>query len=199
MEAQMSRKYEVQGSDTLSAIAERFYGDATLFNLIAAVNQLADPNVIAVGRVLSIPDLPSHWDVVQVTGWEQARKVGTLAIKISCKVPAGMRLVIESVSGHCVLQQGMLYPLALGEIDALGITEQPLAIFPWVQSFYGADIQNVDSEQWFAFHTATRLYVPGPIDHLTFAAGFIGLDQNQQGFAEAHVCVNGYLEAAPNQ
>jgi hypothetical protein len=108
-----------------------------------------------------------------------------------------MRLVIESVSGHCVQQQGMLYPLALGEIDALGITEQPLAIFPWVQSFYSADIKDAISERWFAFHTATRLYVSGPVDHLTFGAGFVGLDLNEEGFAEAHVCINGYLEAAP--
>ena len=36
VEAQMSRKYQVQAGDTLSAIAERFYGDATLFDLIAA-------------------------------------------------------------------------------------------------------------------------------------------------------------------
>jgi transposase len=32
VEAQMSRKYQVQAGDTLSAIAKRFYGDATLFD-----------------------------------------------------------------------------------------------------------------------------------------------------------------------
>jgi nucleoid-associated protein YgaU len=52
----MSRKYQVQTGDVLTKIAQRFYGDATLFGLIAAANQLADPNKIAVGQVLSIPD-----------------------------------------------------------------------------------------------------------------------------------------------
>jgi LysM repeat protein len=194
----MSRKYQIQAGDTLSAIAKRFYGDATLFGLIAAANQLADPNKIAPGQVLSIPDLPSHWDVVQVTGSDQIVKTGFLAIKIACDVPAGMRLVIESVSGQCVQQNGMLFPLVLGEIDVLGRPVQPLACFPWVQSFYSADIQNATSPRWFAFHTATRLYVTGPVDHLTFSAGFSGLEPDEvTGFAEAHICVNGYLEAAP--
>jgi len=70
----MSRKYQIQAGDTLSAIEKRFYGDATVFGLIAAANQLADPNKIAPGQVLSILDLPSHWDVVQVTGSDQIAK-----------------------------------------------------------------------------------------------------------------------------
>ena len=42
----MARTYEVQSGDTLSGIAQRFYGDPTLFGLIATVNNLADPNLI---------------------------------------------------------------------------------------------------------------------------------------------------------
>jgi nucleoid-associated protein YgaU len=38
----MSRKYQIQAGDTLRAIALRFYGEATYFNLIAAANNLAD-------------------------------------------------------------------------------------------------------------------------------------------------------------
>jgi LysM repeat protein len=126
----MSRKYQVQTGDTLSKIAQRFYGDATYFELIAAANQLADPNKLAVGQALSIPNLPSHWDVMQATGWDQIRKTGPFVVKIACDVPAGMRLVIESVSGRCLMQGGVLFPLALGEVDALGQPEQPLACFP---------------------------------------------------------------------
>lgn len=192
----MSRKYQVQTGDTLTKIAERFYGDATYFELIAAANQLADPNKLAVGQSLSIPDQPSHWDVVQATGWDQIRNTGSLVVKVACNVPAGMRLVIESVSGRCVMQGGVLFPLALGEVDALNQPEHPLACFPWIQSFDSADI-DATAPRWFAFHVATRLYVTGPVDHLTFSAGFIGLDPNQAGFAEPHICVNGYLEGAP--
>jgi LysM repeat protein len=192
----MSRKYRVQAGDTLSEIAQRFYGDSTLFGLIATANQLADPNKIIVGQVLAIPDLPNHWDVVQVTRGDQIRKTGFLAIKIPCKVPAGMRLVIEAVSARCVNQKGMLFPLALGEVNALGCVEKPLGCFPWIQSFVSEDLEDEWTPRWFGFHTATRLYVGGPVDHITFSSGFIGLENNE-GFAEATICVTGYLEAAP--
>jgi LysM repeat protein len=192
----MSRKYQVQTGDVLSKISERFYGDATLFGLIAAANQLTDPNKIAVGQVLSIPDLPSHWDVIQATGSNQVRATGPLAVQVPCNVPAGMRLVIETVSAECVLQPGVLFPLFLGELDVLMRPVNPLAFFPWVQSFYGADVAD-GASRWFGFHTPTRLYVAGPVDHLTFSAGFAGPEPNGGGFAEVHVCVNGYLEAAP--
>jgi LysM repeat protein len=192
----MSRKYQVQPGDVLTKIAQRFYGEATLFGLIAAANQLSDPNKIAPGQVLAIPDLPGHWDVVQVTGSNQIRATGALAVQIPCNVPVGMRLVIETVSAQCVQQPGVLFPLILGELDPLNRPVQPLAFFPWVQSFDSADIKDGDP-RWFALHTATHLYVAGPADHLTFSAGFIGPEPNQAGFAEVYVCVNGYLEAAP--
>ena len=193
----MSRKYQIQTGDTLSAVAKRYYGDATLFGLIAAANNLADPNKIAPGQVLAIPDLPSHWDVVQVTGWDQIRKTGIWSINVACNVPPGMRLVIESVSGQCVLQSGVLDPVVMGEIDVLGQPANPLAFFPWVQTFYSGDIHDATSPRWFAFHSATRLYVAGPVENLTFSAGFSGTDPDGSGFAEAHICVNGYLEANP--
>ena len=69
-------------------------------------------------------------------------------------------------------------------------------LFGRVQRFYNGDMTD-GAGRWFAFHTATRLYVVGPVDHLTFSAGFAGPGSSQDGFAEVHVCVNGYLEAAP--
>ena len=47
-------KYTVVAGDTLSGLAQRFYGDATFYPLIAKVNGIADPNVINVGHVLVI-------------------------------------------------------------------------------------------------------------------------------------------------
>ncbi|WP_067540234.1 LysM peptidoglycan-binding domain-containing protein [Nocardia crassostreae] len=41
--------------DTLWDLAAQFYGDPTLFTLIAAANHLADPNLIFPGQVLIIP------------------------------------------------------------------------------------------------------------------------------------------------
>jgi LysM repeat protein len=193
----MSRKYQIQAGDTLRAIALRFYGEATYFNLIAAANNIADPNTVAPGQTISIPDLPDHWDVVQATGWDQIRTTGIWSIKVACTVPTGMRLVIESLSGQCVLQPGMLGPVVMGEIDPLGQPSNPLAFFPWVQCFYGGDIPAGSSPRWFGFHSVTRLYVAGPVENLTFSAVFIGAGTDGSGFAEAHICINGYLEANP--
>ena len=47
-------RYTVVAGDTLSALASRFYGDASFYPLIATVNGIADPDVIDVGQVLVI-------------------------------------------------------------------------------------------------------------------------------------------------
>ena len=47
-------RYTVVAGDTLSALASRFYGDASFYPLIATVNGIADPAVIDVGQVLVI-------------------------------------------------------------------------------------------------------------------------------------------------
>lgn len=49
--------HEVQAGDTLSKIAKRYYGDASLYMQIFEANtdQLKDPNLIKVGQKLRIP------------------------------------------------------------------------------------------------------------------------------------------------
>ena len=47
-------RHTVVAGDTLSALASRFYGDASFYPLIATVNGIADPDVIDVGQVLVI-------------------------------------------------------------------------------------------------------------------------------------------------
>jgi nucleoid-associated protein YgaU len=51
----MTEKYEVVSGDTLFKLAERFYGDGSLYPVIAVINHLADPNHIVVGQELEIP------------------------------------------------------------------------------------------------------------------------------------------------
>ncbi len=52
-----TRTYVVGKGDTLGKIARRFYGDPARFTLIVAANALANPDALAVGQRLVIPDL----------------------------------------------------------------------------------------------------------------------------------------------
>ena len=49
--------YVVQSGDTLSKIAQKYYGDASLYNKIFQANRdiLKDPNKISPGQKLKIP------------------------------------------------------------------------------------------------------------------------------------------------
>jgi len=49
---------EVQRGDTLSAIAEREYGDPAAWRPIARANLIANPRVLEPGRLLVVPPLP---------------------------------------------------------------------------------------------------------------------------------------------
>jgi nucleoid-associated protein YgaU len=47
--------YVVQAGDTLSGIAQQFYGDASKYKDIARANNISDPDLIKVGQKLQIP------------------------------------------------------------------------------------------------------------------------------------------------
>jgi chitinase len=49
------QQYTVQSGDTLRSIAQRFYGDSTLWALIQAANPEIDPNNLQIGQQLQIP------------------------------------------------------------------------------------------------------------------------------------------------
>jgi LysM repeat protein len=53
----MAKTHVVVAGDTLSSLAATFYGDGRLYPLIADANGIANPNVIAVGSTLTIPDV----------------------------------------------------------------------------------------------------------------------------------------------
>ncbi len=52
--------YTVVGGDSLSRIAKRHYGDASKWKLIFEANRdrIKNPDLIQIGWVLTIPDLP---------------------------------------------------------------------------------------------------------------------------------------------
>lgn len=48
--------YEIKSGDTLSIIAEKFYGDASLDDFLAEFNEISDPTALHVGQVIFIPE-----------------------------------------------------------------------------------------------------------------------------------------------
>ncbi|MGH3452590.1 MAG: LysM peptidoglycan-binding domain-containing protein [Haloechinothrix sp.] len=56
--ASENQTYTVKSGDTLSTIAERFYGNAALDDFIAAANPGVDPYALHVGQELVIPPKP---------------------------------------------------------------------------------------------------------------------------------------------
>jgi nucleoid-associated protein YgaU len=50
--------YVVKPDETLSIIAERFYGDASLADFLAEANGIEDPTAISAGQELIIPEEP---------------------------------------------------------------------------------------------------------------------------------------------
>jgi nucleoid-associated protein YgaU len=50
--------YVVKSGDTLRGIAEKFYGDASLVDLIAQANNITDPTLVHQGTELTIPPKP---------------------------------------------------------------------------------------------------------------------------------------------
>ncbi|HEU4480312.1 MAG TPA: LysM peptidoglycan-binding domain-containing protein [Actinomycetota bacterium] len=52
--------YVVKPNDTLTIIAEKVYGDASLDDFLAEANNIADPTALSVGQELIIPEKPAE-------------------------------------------------------------------------------------------------------------------------------------------
>jgi LysM repeat protein len=157
----MARKYIVQAGDTLSEIARRFYGDASLFKALANANEIADPNNIKTGQALVLPDPPGRWYPVTTTCLFDGSH---LTAFFDLTIPAGMRLVIETVSGA---HTGRNWVLAAARLSST-TSDHTLGYFPWIQC--GPDHDPPDDyglpqfkERYFAFNHSVRLYVDGPL------------------------------------
>jgi LysM repeat protein len=97
----MARSHTVVAGETLSGIAQQFYGDASLFPLIAAANGITDPDHIEVGQVLTIPDLPKPQPTLQPFFAQASQKLTTASGSAGGElgiVPAGKLLIVEDVT-----------------------------------------------------------------------------------------------------
>ena len=50
-----NKTHTVQSGDTLWGIAKKYYGNGAQYPKIASANNIANPNIISVGQILSIP------------------------------------------------------------------------------------------------------------------------------------------------
>ncbi|HXA91138.1 MAG TPA: LysM peptidoglycan-binding domain-containing protein [Mycobacterium sp.] len=160
----MARHYMVQAGDTLSEIARRFYGDASLFKALANANEIADPNKIKTGQVLTLPDPPGRWYPVMSSAYFGGVIINTLFV---LDVPAGMRLVIENISGRYTGRNWVLSAAQLCYEPSDGGL-QTWGYFPWIQCGPEHDPPDGDrfpeaKERYFGFSHSVRLYVDGPI------------------------------------
>ena len=178
----MARTYTVVTGDTLSGIAQRFYASASVFPMIAAANGITNPNSIAVGQVLVLPDLPRHTDVFVSGGDMDHTSVGRCVLPH--RVPAGRRLVLETVtgaySGDIVL--GAAY---------LTVNNAVQYAFPWVQC--GKPGSPTVTARFYGFNHFVHIYIDGPAVLQFDADGAVGGVKQEDGF----YAVSGYLEGLP--
>ena len=80
--------YVVEAGDTLSGIAERFYGDAGIYTEIADANGIADPNLINVGQELVLPLTYAEQDVIKAQEAAAAQAEGERVLKLQSDAAA---------------------------------------------------------------------------------------------------------------
>ena len=187
----MARKYTIKTGGTLSGIAQLFYGDSSLFPLIAGANGITNPNVVAVGQVIAIPDLPQHWEPFTTFGEFDDNGESIGRFKFPNKVPPGKRLVIETVTG-CYYGDGAVLGPAVLSVEQ---SDDRLAnhSFPWVEGGAMSDLKQ--DRRFFGFNHYVRIYVNGPnsIQFDAFGGSFYGGDSSFSG----RYTVSGFLEALP--
>ena len=181
----MARKYTVVAGDSLFKIAQHFYGDGSLFPVIANANGITNPNALSVGQVLSILDLPQHSDLFRTGGEMIDVSIGRCILPD--QVPGGRRLVIETVTGFYYSDGGVLGAALLSSGDPRHIVHA----FPWVQS---GSLTNTGSDRrFYGFNHLVRLYVDGPATLQFDADGAAGGSGDPSG----GYSVSGFLEALP--
>lgn len=65
--------YTIQAGDTLAGIARKFLGNALRYRELAALNNIANPNIITIGQVLKIPTVDDALKPIVVTATRKPR------------------------------------------------------------------------------------------------------------------------------
>lgn len=131
------KKYTVVAGDTLSRIAETEYGDADLYPVIAASNQLANPDHIEVGQILDIPYVTRRLQVCVVDHPALRQEITQLAYGTTDPATQLMWEIANGVAQHPIENRAWLRMPDLGD-EATTYTspfDQTLTVV--AQQFYG--------------------------------------------------------------
>jgi LysM repeat protein len=117
------RSYTVRTGDTLSGIAQRFYGHAGDWPYLYRINRgtVSDPNLIYTGEVLRVPTRPPASVLTGSYRPRHARAARTqpAAASTGSSAAGSQQAVVTSSSGHgvsCTGSGGTLKPLNYGAI-----------------------------------------------------------------------------------
>jgi LysM repeat protein len=80
--------YVVESGDTLSAIAERFYGDSNLAGYLAEANGIADMNMINVGQEINLPLTKEEFEALSAMAEAQSAQASEAQVAADAQAAA---------------------------------------------------------------------------------------------------------------
>ena len=136
-------RYAVVAEDTLSRLAQRFYGDASLYRLIASASGISNPNVLHVGQQLIIPNLMRYTVVAGDT------------------LPG----LAQRFYGDAAFARPMAAVNGVSDANVMGGAEQEVVVFVGASDGFGltiVDRNENDPRMWYyRFRTAEIGWNPG--------------------------------------
>lgn len=158
------REYRVQPGDTLSGLAARF--EVSVGTLVA-MNNITDPNRIAVGHVLLIPpdDGVYYRVVIGDTLWDISRRYGVSVNEIAAK---------NSLGNSSLIQPGqvLFIPAVSTVSNSAQVASASTRTFSWPLSITGR-VSSPFGPRWGGFHYGVDIAIPAGTDILAAADGVV--------------------------
>jgi LysM repeat protein len=92
--------YVVESGDTLSAIAERFYGDADLAGYLAESNGIADMNSINVGQEINLPLTKEEFEAISAMMAAQSAQASEAQVAADAQAAADAKAAADAAAAQ---------------------------------------------------------------------------------------------------